>query len=151
MRSGAPIVCRVLLRRTSDRVGRAQVLVPTMGAIALSYFTLALPPTYVSLVTGAVLLATGVAVLYPTLLALLVDRTPEAERGLAIGTLSGSFDVGVVVGSLLVGVTVEWVSFTAGCAVAGVGAILGLATFLVTERRHARGRDLPEPSTGVSF
>ena len=30
----------------------------------------------------------------------LVDRTPEAERGSAMGTLSGSFDLGSVLGSL---------------------------------------------------
>jgi len=128
------ILGRLLLRRASDQFGRIRVLVPAFAVIALSYFALALRPSVLSLAAGAVLLASGVAVFYPTLLALLVDRTPESERGSAIGTLSGSFDLGAVIGSLLVGVTMERVSYAAGFSVAGVGALLGLAVFLATER-----------------
>jgi MFS family permease len=76
------------------------------------------------------------------MVALLVDRTPEAERGLAIGTLSGSWDVGVVIGSLIIGVTVERVSYAAGFLVAGGAAIAGLAAFVVTERRRVPRRTL---------
>ena len=86
--------------------------------------------------------------LYPTLVALIVDRTAEAERGLAIGTLSASFDVGIVLGSLLIGFTVERTSYAGGFALAGVLALLGLATFLMTER--ARLRIVPRLPPGVS-
>lgn len=134
------ILGRLLLRRASDRVGRVRVLVPAIAVIASSYFVLALEPTIPSLATSAVLLASGVAVLYPTLLALLVDRTPESERGSAIGTLSGSFDLGAVVGSLLVGFTVEHVSYAAGFNVAGLAALLGLTVFLLIERAWERAR-----------
>jgi predicted MFS family arabinose efflux permease len=133
------IACRVFLRRASDRVGRARVVAPAMSLVALAYFSLAIRPTVTSLAIAAVLLASGAALLYPTLVALLVDRTPEAERGLAIGTLSASFDVGVVLGSLLIGFTVERASYAAGFGVAGLMAVMGLGTFLVTER----GRPAP--------
>ena len=86
--------------------------------------------------------------LYPTLVAFIVDRTAEAERGLAIGTLSASFDVGVVLGSLLIGYTVERTSYAGGFALAGALAFLGLATFLMTER--LRPRIVRQPSAGVS-
>src|SRR6266436_4919131 len=85
-----------------------------IAASGLSYLVLAVPPRPATLAAGAVLLGAGVALFYPTLLALLVDRTPEGERGSAIGTLSGSFDLGSVVGSFLVGLTVERVSYAAG-------------------------------------
>jgi MFS family permease len=147
--SGWIIVCRVLFRRASDRVGRAQVLVPAMALIAGTFFVLALPPTVLSLVAAALLLGSGVSVLYPTLLALLVDRIPEAERGLAIGTLSASFDVGVVIGSLAIGFTVEQTSYGTGFLVAGAGAILGIGTFVMTERRHGRLRVVSRPPAGV--
>jgi MFS family permease len=143
------IVCRVLLRRASDRVGRARVIVPAMALIAASFFVLAIPPTVPSLAAAALLLGSGVSVLYPTLLALLVDRTPEAERGLAIGTLSASFDVGIVVGSLAIGFIVEQTSYGVGFVVAALGAILGLATFVMTEARHGRRRVVPWPPAGV--
>jgi MFS family permease len=138
------IVGRVTLRGLSDRVGRVRVIVPAVTLTMLSY--LALVPT---LIAGAVLLGAGVAMFYPTLVALLVDRTPEAERGSAIGTLSGSFDLGSVVGSLLVGLTVDRVSFAAGFPVAAAGVALGLAWFLLMERRAVGRSVLPRPAAGV--
>ncbi|HEV8441250.1 MAG TPA: MFS transporter [Methylomirabilota bacterium] len=143
------IGCRIALRRAPDRVGYAPVVTAAMGLIALGYLALAIPPIVPSLAVGALLLASGAALLYPTLVALLVDRTPETERGLAIGTLSASFDVGVVLGSLLIGFTVERTSYAVGFGLAGAMASVGLATFLATER--ARRRIVGRPSAGVSF
>lgn len=132
------ITGRLALSRLSDRIGRARVIVPAVSATMVSYLVLALPPRVPTLAVAAVLLGAGVAVFYPTLLALLVDRTPEAERGSAIGTLSGSFDLGSVVGSMLVGLTVERISYAAGFHVAAGGALLGLVLFVIAERRGPR-------------
>jgi MFS family permease len=147
--SACIIVGRLTSSRLSDRVGRARVIVPAIAATVLSYVVLALPPRVATLAAGAVLLGAGVAVFYPTLLALLVDRTPESERGSAIGTLSGSFDLGNVVGSLLVGVTVERVSYAAGFRMAAAGALLGLGLFVLTERRATGRSVLPRAVPGV--
>jgi predicted MFS family arabinose efflux permease len=46
----------------------------------------------------------------------------DLERGLAIGTLSASFDVGIVIGSLVIGFTVEQMSYGPGFGVAGAAA-----------------------------
>jgi MFS family permease len=143
------IAGRLTLSRLSDRIGRARVIIPAMSATILSYLVLALPPRVPTLAVAAVLLGAGVAVFYPTLLALLVDRTPEAERGSAIGTLSGSFDLGSVVGSMLVGVTVERISYAAGFHVAAGGALLGLVLFVIAEWRLAGRAVLPRPLPGV--
>jgi MFS family permease len=129
------ITGRLTLRGLSDRIGRAQVIVPAVALTTLSYLLLALPPRVPTLVAAAIMLGAGVAMFYPTLLALLVDRTPEAERGSAMGTLSGSFDLGSVLGSLLVGFTVERVSFAAGFHAAAAGALAGLTLFVLAERR----------------
>jgi MFS family permease len=115
----------------------------------VSYLLLARPPRVPTLAAGAIMLGAGVAMFYPTLLALLVDRTPEAERGSAMGTLSGSFDLGSVVGSILVGLTVERLSFGAGFHVAAAGALAGLALFALTERRAAGRPVLPGSTAGV--
>jgi MFS family permease len=137
--SGCTIACRFVLRRASDRVGRARVLGPALGAVALGNALLALPPTLSSLVAGAALLGLGNAMLYPTFVALVVDRTPEAERGLAIGTLSGAWDVGVFIGSPLIALLVEARGYSAGFLATAGTVTLGLVTFLATERRRRRG------------
>jgi predicted MFS family arabinose efflux permease len=143
------ITGRLTLRGLSDRIGRARVIVPAVALTTLSYLVLAQPPRVPTLAAAAIMLGTGVAMFYPTLLALLVDRTPEAERGSAMGTLSGSFDLGSVLGSLLVGFTVERVSFAAGFHTAAAGALAGLTLFVVTERRVARRAVLPGSTLGV--
>ena len=143
------ILCRLVLRRISDRLGRTRVLIPAMGATAAAYLVLTQPPTAASLAVAAVLLATGGSVLYPTLLALVVDRAPAGERGLAVGTLSGAFDLGVVVGSLLLGLVVERISYGAGFAMAATTTVLGLLTFVAMESRRRRPAVLPRPFTGV--
>lgn len=132
--AGCTIASRLLLRRASDQFGRARVLVPALLAIALGTGLLAPSPTVPLLVAGAVLLGAGYSMLYPTLVALVVDRAPVAERGLAIGTLSGAWDVGVFIGSPLIARLVEVRGYSAGFLASAVAAALGLAAFLATER-----------------
>jgi MFS family permease len=132
--SGSTIACRFALRRASDRFGRARVLVPALVLLTLGNTALALPPTVASLIVGAVLLGSGNSMLYPTFVALVVDRTPVAERGKAIGTLSGAWDVGVFVGSPLIALLVQAQGFAAGFLAAALVTGLGLVTFLAVER-----------------
>lgn len=136
--SGGLIGFRALLGRGADRWGGARMLPPALGAIAAGFLVLTLPPRPASLVTVAVLLAAGGAVLYPTLVALVVDRVPEAERGLAMGTVSGAWDLGIVVGSLVVGLVVQRASHAAGFAVAAGLTLVALVAFVLAERARAR-------------
>jgi MFS family permease len=132
------IVCRAVLGRHSDRYGRVRVALPAMIALAVGYFALALPPTAGSLVAAALIMGTANAVLYPTLAALVLDRAPAAEKGFALGTLSAAWDLGVVVGSALVGYVADHASFGAGFAVGGVASLLGALTFVLMERHRVR-------------
>ena len=132
------IVCRAVLGRLADRYGRARVALPAMLTLAAGYFALVIPPTAPSLIAAALIMGTANAVLYPTLAALVMDRTPSAERGLALGTLSASWDLGVVVGSAVVGYVADHLSYGAGFAVGGIATLLGSATFVALERRRAR-------------
>jgi MFS family permease len=129
------IACRAALRGISDRLGHARVGVIAMALQALGFVIIAFPPTVLSLVLGAVALATGGAVLYPTLVALVIERADQAERGLALGTLSGSWDLGVVIGSALVGVVADQVSYGAGFAVGALGCVLGVLALALIEWR----------------
>src|SRR5512132_797132 len=68
------ITWRALLRGVSDRLGHLRVSLFAMAAVAVAYVIIALPPTPLSLTLAALVLASGNAVLYPTLAALVVDR-----------------------------------------------------------------------------
>ena len=134
--SGCTIACRLALRRASDRHGRARVLLPALLAIAAGNALLAAPPTVGSLAAAAALLGCGNSMLYPTLVALVADRTPTSERGLAIGTLSGAWDVGVAIGSPLIALLVQSRGYAAGFLAAATMTLLGLLVFVATERRR---------------
>ena len=132
------IACRVLWRGLADRVNRMHVALAAMVLQAAAYAILALPPAPLTLAVAAVILATGTAVLYPTLAAQVIDRADATERGLALGTLSASWDLGVVIGSAVTGMVVDRVSYGAGFLVAASGATLGaLAMALIEIRRVA--------------
>jgi MFS family permease len=136
--SGCTIACRFVLRRASDQLGRARVLVPALIALVLGNTVLAISPTIGSLVLAAALLGTGNSMLYPTLVALVVDRTPTSERGLAIGTLSGAWDVGVFVGAPLIALLVEARGYSAGFLASALTVAAGLGAFLLSERGRRR-------------
>ena len=140
--SGCTIACRFVLRRASDQFGRARVLVPALMALTLGNIVLAAAPTTGALIVAAVLLGTGNSMLYPTLVALVVDRTPASERGLAIGTLSGAWDVGVFVGAPLIALLVEARGYSAGFLASALTVLAGLVAFAVSERRRARAHDV---------
>jgi MFS family permease len=132
--SGCTIASRLFLRRASDQFGRARVLVPALVALVSGNAVLAASPTIGSLILAAALLGTGNSMLYPTLVALVVDRTPVTERGLAIGTLSGAWDVGVFVGAPLIALLVEARGFSAGFLASALTVAAGLVAFLFSER-----------------
>jgi MFS family permease len=135
------ITWRAVLRGVSDRLGHVRVSVAAMAVVAVAYLIIALPPTPLSLSLAALVLASGNALLYPTLAALVVERAPESERGLALGTLSGAWDLGVVVGSALIGAVADRVSYGAGFAVGALFCALGVCALAATAAR----RPLPAP------
>src|SRR5437762_1803205 len=130
------IACRAAFRGISDRLGHARVALVALVLQAVGYAILVLPPTAPGLTLAAVALATGGAVLYPTLVALVVERAERHERGLALGTLSGSWDLGVVIGSALVGIVADRIGYGAGFAVGALGTLLGVIALALIENRH---------------
>jgi MFS family permease len=134
--SGFTIACRLLLRRASDRLGRLPVLLPAIALLACGNAVLAVTPSPWSLVAAAALLGSGNSMLYPTLVALVVDRTPFVERGRAIGTLSGAWDVGIAIGSPVIAFVVQTHGYGAGFLASAATTAVGLVALLVTARRR---------------
>jgi MFS family permease len=78
-----------------------------------------------------VLLAAGSAALYPTIMTLVVDRVPDRERGVAMGMVSGAWDLGAFAGSLLIAGVVEHASHGAGFLTAATLVIAALGGFVL--------------------
>jgi MFS family permease len=134
--SGGIIVLRAAVSSVADRWGRSRILMPALACLSAGFCVLIAPPTPPRLTLAAVLLAAGSAVLYPMTVALVVERVPERERGVAIGTVSGAWDLGFFAGSLLIAAVVERASHGAGFATAAALLALALASLVGVERRR---------------
>jgi predicted MFS family arabinose efflux permease len=134
------VVFRIVVSTRADHWGRSQILLPALGLLALGFGALILPPVPLRLAVAAVLLAAGSSALYPMLVALVVDRVPARERGVAMGTVSGAWDLGVFAGSLSIGAIVERASYGAGFASATAFTVIALGGLVLVERRRVTQR-----------
>ena len=82
--------------------------------------------------------SSGMAFMYPSLMALTVNRAPDRERARAISSFTMFFEIGTVTGGLLLGAVAEALSKQAAFG-AGVG-VLAIGLWLL------RSKVLPGPA-----
>jgi predicted MFS family arabinose efflux permease len=143
--SGGMIVFRIAVSSRADRWGRRQILVPALGLLALGFTVLIPPPVPLRLAVAALLLAAGSSALYPMLVALVVDRVPAGERGVAMGTVSGAWDLGIFAGSLAIAAIVEHASYGAAFMTATALTAVALGGLILVERGRMTHPDAARP------
>jgi MFS family permease len=122
------LLSRPLAGRWSDRFGRAAIIVPGMFLLAMSMTILAHTTSLYGLMWAAVLQGLGFGGVQPSLMALVVDRSTLHDRGPALATLMGAFDIGIGLSAIGFGLLLEQTNFTvmyqcaAGVALVGAGA-----------------------------
>ena len=136
--SVAMVVFRVGVSRMADRWDRGDVLTGALGFLAAGFGVLVAPPTPPRLALAAVLLAIGNSAFYPMLVALVVDRVPDRERGVAMGMVSGAWDLGIFAGSLTIAAVVAHASHGAGFAAAATLSVLACISLVLVERSRVR-------------
>jgi len=142
----AVVLSRVVFGRVPDRIGPGRAATGSFALEAVGLALIALAQTWIVAAVGSVVMGVGFALLFPSLATLVVERTSDARRGRAMGTLTAFFDVGVGVGAPLAGAisalagygTAFWVA--AGLAV--VGALLGRGD----DAPHEQCEVVPAPS-----
>jgi MFS family permease len=132
--AGIVVGIRSVGARIPDRLGAARA---TRMALALSAAGLALMGTWRSpagLLAGAAVLAVGIALLTPAVMALAVEGVAPGERASVIGTTSAFLDLAFGLGPAMLGFVAAALgrpgTFLAGAAVAAVGWVLVVATRL---------------------
>jgi MFS family permease len=138
------MLCRPLAGTLSDRLGRMAVVTPGLLLIAGGLGLLAASGQWWSLVVSALLLGVGNGTAYPALLALMLDLTRPAERGAAMSTFGIGMDIGIGVGSILLGVMVERAGFSVAFGLAGAVPLALLGAYALLTWRTGRPA---EPTT----
>jgi MFS family permease len=99
-------------------------------------------------IVGAVAMGAGFSILFPSLALVVVNRVPEERRGVAMGTFTAFFDLGMGVGGPLVGAAAAIGGYEAAFFLAALCALgtVAVAASLRTGRPAAGplARDLPQ-------
>ena len=131
----AIIGVQALAGRLSDRVGRRMVAVPAMICMGLTFFALAHAQSTPWLAAVAVAYGLSFGGARTTLDASIADSVPPALRGTAMGIDYASFDLGIGLGSLLLGLVAEAQGYGNMYSLVGGICLAGAAMLFVLTAR----------------
>ncbi|HET7853463.1 MAG TPA: MFS transporter [Candidatus Methylomirabilis sp.] len=122
----AAVGVRFLGRRWADDWGRWQVVMPALLAKAIGIFLLLWPGPFKAQFWIGGLIGGAHGLLYPTLIALIVDRVPAGGRGRVLGLFSGAIVLGSSLGPIVMGVVAERIGYQAMFGLTGLLPLLGV-------------------------
>jgi MFS family permease len=130
----ALLISRMFAGRLADRYGRTIAIIPSIILMTVALALLPLAHGLPYFVISASLFGLGFGSAQPATMALLIDRVRPEQRGLATGTYYTGFDVGVSIGSILLGVVSQHLGFDVMWLISAACTLLGLAGLL--SKRH---------------
>jgi len=137
------VATRLLAGGLPDRVGPARCAV---GAALIETAGLVLVGAAQDLgvvITGAIGMGAAFSLLFPSLSLVAVNRVGPDRRGRAMGTFTAAFDLGMLVGSPLVGAAAAIAGYSAAFYLAAV-ASLACATLAFSMSRRPEFEPLPD-------
>jgi MFS family permease len=116
--------CRVVFAKLPDRVPPFRLAAGALALAAAGMGVASIVTNVPGLLTGAALLALGMAFVTPAVFAATLARLPAHERGSGMATVSVFIDLAFGAGPILVGVVAGMASIPAGFAAVGILAAL---------------------------
>ena len=136
----ANLLVRVFGARVVDRVDRRLVAGVSLLFIIAAALTLAIWAEPAGILTASVLNGVGNAYLFASFLAMTVDRVPDGERALAIGSLTVYNDIAISGGGALLGIVASTINYRGAFAVA---AALAGGAFVITMAGRREVKTVP--------
>jgi MFS family permease len=122
----ALISSRFVGGEASDKVGRLFTILPGMAVVALSVGGMVMAQNTWQFLVAAAFYGLGSGVVQPSIVAMVADHSPPAERGSAMATYTMLADFGQASGMLLMGFMGSTVGYEAGLLLMGGLNLLGL-------------------------
>ncbi len=150
----AQLTARVSAGWIGDRIGRDAVVIPALAAAVISLLVLSQVESAWLLIVCALAFGFGLAATQTSIAVIVIDRTPPAMLGSGMATYTMAWDVGQVIGAILLGLLVDATSYGFVFALSAVFPVMGIVLFLthVSERHVTEGRTLtpqtPSPHGG---
>lgn len=130
----AVVISRLLGGKLSDRHGRWKVILPSMALMGLGVAILSQSGSLLTLIAGAGVIGLSFGAGFPALSALAVDLAPDGRRGAAMGTFSASFEVGIGVGAMVMGVVATLVGYSSMFLIGSALPVAGMLFAMVRLR-----------------
>lgn len=141
------VVTRLAGGDLPDRLGAARCALAAAAIEAIGLAIVALSPSLLTTLIGAVAMGAAFSTLYPSLVLIVVERVPETRRGSAVGTFTAFFDIGFGLGGPLTGAAVAFGGTYAAAFWLAAACACGSVVAIVTGIRTAStGSREPAPS-----
>ena len=144
------VAVRILFGGVPDRIGPIRAGSFALALTVVATFVVAFWATPAGVFAGAALLAGGLSLQSPSFIAVAVQGVPAHERGSAMATFTGFFDVANALIGPLFGWIASGLDYRAAFLTAGAMAVVALGVLhgIVAPRwRRALRADLPGPAT----
>ena len=147
--SAVSLVLRLFAARLPERIGEQRTVTIALSSLAVGLTLIAVVAEPWALWIGAGVVGLGMAFLYPSLMANVVNRVRDDERASALSTFTMFFEVGSVVGGIVLGALGQIFTKRAGFLGGAVIAVLGLVALWQTVEDSSNeqpSRDRAKPS-----
>jgi MFS family permease len=120
-----------------DRFGKKRAAAPSLLFFALSIIWISYAASATDFIESGILFGLSHGLVYPSIYSLVIDLSPEADRGKAFAICSASFTLGGMLGSFIYGLVAEYQGFPIMYLSAGLVCMTGFIAFTLF------GRDRP--------
>lgn len=127
-------VTRPLAGKLADHKGEAFVVLPSIGIAMLGLVVLAVSHGALGVIVTAIIYGIGFGSAHPTLQAATIRLAPPARRGIATATFYTAFDLGIGIGSILLGWVSQAANYRVMYAVCAVSALIALGVFIYCKK-----------------
>jgi MFS family permease len=117
------VATRLVAGGLPDRIGAARCAVGAALTETVGLILLGAADTLSVVIVGAIGMGAAFSLLFPSLSLVAINRVGPERRGIAMGTFTANFDLGMLVGSPLVGAAAAIAGYSAAFYVAAAAAL----------------------------
>ena len=121
--AGTVVATRLFAGGLPDRIGAARCAMGAAVVEALGLFLIGAADSLPVVIAGAMGMGAAFSLLFPSLSLIAVERVVPERRGAAMGTFTAAFDLGMLVGSPLVGAAALLGGYSAAFYLGAAGAL----------------------------
>ena len=122
-----------------DRLGKKRAAIPSLFFFALSIMGISFASNATHFIEAGILFGLSHGLVYPSIYALVIDLSPNVDRGKAFAICSVSFTLGGMLGSFIYGVVAEHLGFQVMYMAAGGVCLMGFLVFSLFGKDNVTG------------